>query len=321
MRIFQWLGACAGLIVYACSTAWSQPYPARPVRVVVVFPAGGATDIVARMVFQKMSEQIGQQFVIDNRGGTGGMVGAEVVAKSPPDGYTLMVYSTTLLANAHLYKKNPYDALKDFVGITPLTRIVLMLAVHPSLPVRTTKEFIALAKARPGEILYGSAGIGALQHLAMSTLATTVGAKMNHVPYKGGTLAVTAMMGGEIQAIMTPVAELYAHLKSGRVRPIAVSSETRATQFPDIPTIGETVKGFELTSWFGSFAPAGTPKPIIDKLNAEIKKAVADPAVSANLAAQVLDPMYMTPEAFAKQILFEYDRFKKIVQASGARIE
>ena len=321
MRIFQWLGACAGLIVYACSTAWSQPYPARPVRVVVVFPAGGATDIVARMVFQKMSEQIGQQFVIDNRGGAGGMVGAEVVAKSPPDGYTLMVYSTTLLANAHLYKKNPYDALKDFVGITPLTRIVLMLAVHPSLPVRTTKEFIALAKARPGEILYGSAGIGALQHLAMSTLATTVGAKMNHVPYKGGTLAVTAMMGGEIQAIMTPVAELYAHLKSGRVRPIAVSSETRATQFPDIPTIGETVKGFELTSWFGSFAPAGTPKPIIDKLNAEIKKAVADPAVSANLAAQVLDPMYMTPEAFAKQILFEYDRFKKIVQASGARIE
>lgn len=315
------VGAIAGLTVLACGSAWSQAYPARPVRVVVVFPAGGATDIVARMVFQKMSEQIGQQFVIDNRGGAGGMVGAEVVAKSSPDGYTLMVYSTTLLANAHLYKKNPYDALKDFVGITPLTRLVLMLAVHPSLPVRTTKEFIDLAKARPGEILYGSAGIGALQHLTMSSLATAVGAKMNHVPYKGGTLAVTAMMGGEIQAIVTPVAELYPHLKSGRVRPLAVSSATRAPQFPDLPTIGETVKGFELTSWFGSFAPAGTPKPIIDKLNAELKKAVADPAVSANLAAQVLDPMYMTPEAFAKQILFDYDRFKKIVQDSGARIE
>lgn len=286
-----------------------------------MFPAGGATDIVARMVFQKMSEQIRQQFVIDNRGGAGGMVGAEVVSKSPPDGYTLMVYSTTLLANAHLYKKQPYDSLNDFVGITPLTRIVLMLAVHPSLPVRTTKDFIALAKSRPGEILYGSAGIGALQHLAMSTLSTTVGAKMNHVPYKGGTLAVTAMMGGEIQAILTPVAELYAQLKSGRVRPIAVSSEKRATQFPDIPTIGETVKGFELTSWFGAFAPTGTPKPIIDKLNAEIKKAVEDPAVTANLAAQVLDPMYLTPEAFTKLIHSEHARFKKIVQASGARIE
>jgi len=321
MTTIRLLGAFAGFIVFACGAAWSQSYPAKPVRVVVVFPPGGATDIVARIVFQKMSEQMNQQFVIDNRGGAGGMIGAEVVAKSPPDGYTLMVYSQTLLANAHLYQKKPYDALKDFVGITPLTRIVPMLAVHPSMPVHTTKDFIALAKARPGEILYGSAGIGALQHLAMSTFASKIGAKMNHVPYKGGTLAVTAMMGGEIQAIITPIAEVFPYLKSDRLRPIAVSSDTRTTQFPQIPAIAETLKGFEFTSWFGAFAPAGTPKPVIDRLNAELKKAVADPDISAKLSAQVLDPMYMTPEVFAKQILSDYDRLRQVVKLSGARIE
>jgi tripartite-type tricarboxylate transporter receptor subunit TctC len=315
------LGAVVGLIVFACGAAWSQPYPARQVRVVVVFPPGGATDIVSRIVFQKVSEQTNQQFVIDNRGGAGGMIGAEIVAKSPPDGYTLMVYSQTLLANAHLYSKQPYDALKDFVGVTTLTRIVGMLAVHPSMPVRTTSDFIALAKARPGEILYGSAGIGAYQHLAMSTFASAIGAKMNHVPYKGGTLAVTGMMGGEIQAILTPIAELYAHLKSNRVRPVAVASDKRTTQFPDIPAIAETLKGFEFVSWFGAFVPAGTPRPIVDRLNAELKKAVEDPAISAKLSEQVLDPMYMSTEAFAKQIQFDYDRLRQVVKLSGARIE
>ena len=329
MRMIRWLGAFAGLVVFASGMAWSQPastssgqaYPARQVRVVVVFPPGGATDIVSRLVFQKMSEQLGQQFVIDNRGGAGGMIGAEIVAKSPPDGYTLMVYSQTLLANVHLYQKQPYDAMKDFVGITTLTRIVPMLAVHPSMPVRTTKDFIALAKARPGEILYGSAGIGALQHLAMSTLASTIGAKMTHVPYKGGTLAVTGMMGGEIQAILTPIAELFPHLKSNRVRPIAVSSESRTTQFPEIPAIAETLKGFEFTSWFAAFAPAGTPRPIIDRLNAEIRKAMADPDTAAKLSVQVLDPMSMTIEAFAKQLQFDFDRLRQVVKLSGARIE
>ncbi len=321
MRMIGWLGAFAGFIMFASATAWSQSYPARQVRVVVVFPPGGATDIVSRLVFQKMSEQLGQQFVIDNRGGAGGMIGAEIVAKSPSDGYTLMVYSQTLLANAHLYKKQPYDALKDFVGVTTLTRIVPMLAVHPSMPVRNTKDFITLAKARPGEILYGSAGIGALQHLAMSTFGSTIGAKMTHVPYKGGTLAVTGMMSGEIQAILTPIAELYPHLKSDRVRPIAVTSDARTTQFPDIPTVAETLKGFEFTSWFGVFVPAATPRPIIDRLNAEIKKAVADPGVAASLSAQVLDPLYMPTEVFAKQIQIEYDRLRQVVKLSGARIE
>jgi tripartite-type tricarboxylate transporter receptor subunit TctC len=310
-----------GFIVFACGTAWGQGYPAKPVRVVVVFPPGGATDVVARFVFQKVGEQLNQQFVIDNRAGAGGTIGAAIVAKSPPDGYTLMVYSQTLLANAHLYGKLPYDAMKDFIGITALTRLVGMLGVHPSMPVRTTKDFIALAKKRPGEILYGSAGIGAYQHLSMSSFANVIGAKMNHVPFKGGAPAVIALIGGEIHAILTPVAELYPYLKSGRVRPIAVSSDTRAAQFPDVPTIAETVKDFEFTSWFGAFVPAGTPRPIIDRLNAEIKKAVADPDVLAKLSAQTLDPMYMTPEEFAKHLKSDYDRLKQVVKLSGARIE
>ena len=321
MTAIRWVGAFVSLMVFACGSAWSQAYPVKPVRVVVVFPPGGATDTLSRFVFQKVGEQMNQQFMIDNRAGAGGMIGAAIVAKSPADGYTLMIYSQTLLVNAHLYEKPPYDAMKDFTGVAALTRIVGMIGVHPSTPVRTTRDFIDLAKSRPGEILYGSAGIGAYQHLSMSSLASIVGMKMNHVPFKGGAPAVIALMGGEIQVILTPVAEIYPHLKSGRVRPIAVSSSTRTTQFPDIPTIGETVKGFEFTSWFGTFVPTGTPKPIIDRLSAEIKKAMADPGVASNISAQVLDPMYMTPEDFAKHLKFDYDRLREVVKASGARIE
>lgn len=321
MKPMRCLGLFGGLAVLGCGMAWAQTYPVKPVRVVVVFPAGGATDIVARLVFQKMSEQLNQQFPIDNRGGAAGMIGAEIVAKSPPDGYTLMVYSQTLLANAHLYQKQPYDALKDFIGITPLTRLVLMLATHPSLPVRTTKDFVALAKSRPDELLYGTAGIGASQHLSMSVLASMAGVKMTHVPFKGGTLAVLAMISGEVQAVLTPIAEIYPYLKSGRLRPIGVSSPERTTQFPDIPAIAETVKGYDFTSWFGAFAPAGTPRPVIDRLNAELRKAVADTNVAAKLSAQTLDPMQSTPEEFAKLLQWDFDRLRQVVKQSGARIE
>jgi tripartite-type tricarboxylate transporter receptor subunit TctC len=187
--------------------------------------------------------------------------------------------------------------------------------------VRTTKEFIALAKARPGEILYGSAGIGAFQHLSMSVFATAAGLKMTHVPFKGGKPAVVALVSGEVQSILTPIAEVYPHINSSRLRPIAVSSPERTTQFPNVPAIAETVKGFDFTSWFGCFAPAGTPKPVIDRLSAEIKKALADPDVIAKLSPQVLDPMYQTPEEFTRHLKAEYDRMKDVVRLSGARIE
>ena len=316
------LRALVGLIVLASSATWAQQaYPSKPVRVVIGFAAGGGTDIVGRLVFQKMSEQLNQQFPIENRTGAAGMIAATFVAKSPPDGYTVLVYSQTMLANAHLYQKQPYDVLKDFIGITTLTRIVGMLTVHPSMPARTTKEFIALAKARPGEIVYGSAGIGAFQHLSMSVFAIRNGLKMNHVPYKGGAPAVVALMGGEVQAIITPIVEVFPHIQSGRLRPIAVSSEKRSAQFPEIPTIGETVQGFEFTTWIAAFAPAGTPRPIVDRLNAELRKAVADPDVAAKLLAQTVEPMPMSVEEFAKQLKFDYDRLKEVVQLSGARIE
>lgn len=315
------LGAMAGFFVLACGSAWPQSYPSKPVRVVVVFPAGGGTDIVSRIIFQRVSEQMNQQFVIDNRGGASGMIGGAIVAKSPPDGYTLMVYSQTMLNNMHLYRKVPYDALKDFDGIAMLTRIVGMLAVHPSMPVRTTKEFIALAKARPGQIFYGTAGIGAFQHLATSVFSNAAGIRMTHVPFKGGAPAVIALLGGEVHTILTVIAELHPHLQAGRLRPIAVSSDQRTTQYPNVPTIAETVKGYEFTSWFGAFTPAGTPKPVIDRLSAEIKKALEDPDTAAKLSAQVLDPSYKTPEDFTHYLKAEYDRMKDVVKESGARIE
>ena len=307
--------------VFACGMLWAQPYPSKPVRVVIVFPPGGATDIVGRIAFQKVGEQLGQQFVIDNRPGASGTIGGAFVAKSAPDGYTLMVYSATLIANAHLYRKLPYDTLKDFTGITPVARLVGLLSVHPSMPVRSIKDLVALAKTRPDEISYGTAGAGAFQHLATSLLCNMAAIKMVHVPYKGGGPASVAIAGGEIQVLLTPISEILPHVKSNRVRPIAVSSTTRTTQFPELPTIGETVKGYEFISWMGTFAPAGTPRPIIDRLNAELKKAVADPAVASNLNSQSLDPMYMTPDEFTKLLRAEYDKYEHVVKLTGVRID
>ena len=299
----------------------AQAYPSRSVRVVIVFPPAGATDIVGRIAFQKVGEQLGQQFVIDNRPGAGGTIGAAMVAKSPPDGYTLMVYSATLVANAHIYKKLPYDSLKDFVGITPIARLVGVLVVHPALPVRNVKELIALAKSRPGELSYGSAGVGAYQHLAGSLLANMTGIKIVHVPYKGGSPAAVATAAGEIQALLTPISEALPQIKANRLRALAVSSEKRVTQFPDLPTIGETVKGYEFISWMGGFAPGGTPRPVVEKLNAELKKAVADSSVAANFSAQSLDPMHMNVEEFAKTLKADYDKYEHVVKLSGARID
>jgi tripartite-type tricarboxylate transporter receptor subunit TctC len=301
--------------------AVAQTYPSKPVRVVIVFPPGGSNDVVGRLVFQKLSEQVGQQFIIDNRGGAAGTIGAALVAQSPPDGYTIMVQSATHLANAHLYKKLPYDTLKDFIGITPMARQVGVLAVHPALPVRTTKDFIALAKKRPGEVVYGSAGNGSFVHLTMALFASMTNLKMIHVPYKGGGPAGTALVAGETQAMIATIGSLFTHIKSGRVRPIAVTSDKRTTQFPNVPAIAETVPGYEFTAWVACFAPAGTPKAIVDKLNADLRKAIFDPAVASKLTAQTLDPMHMTPEEFARRLKSDYDKYEKVVKLSGARID
>ncbi len=316
---FAWV-ALAGILVLPVPVL-AQKYPERPVRVVIVFPPGGSNDVVGRLVFQKVSEIMGQQFIIDNRGGAAGQIGSEIVAKSPADGYTVMVQSTTHVANAHLYKKLNYDPLKDFAGVTTLARQVGMLVVHPSLPAKTGKDFIALAKKRPGEIVYGSAGNGSFVHLSMALMAEMAGIKMIHVPYKGGGPAGAALVGGETQAMLATIGSLTPHLKSKRVRPLGVSSDKRTTQYPDVPAIAEFVPGYEFTAWVGCFVPAGTPKAIVDALNAVIGKALADPDVATKLGTQTLDPMHMTPEQFTARIKSDYDKYEKVVKASGARVD
>jgi tripartite-type tricarboxylate transporter receptor subunit TctC len=301
--------------------ALAQAYPSKPVRVIVVFPPGGSNDVTARIVFQKVSENTGQQFLIDNRGGAAGTIGADVVAKSPNDGYTVMVQSATHIANAHLYKNLPYDTLGDFIGITAMARQVGMLVVHPSLPVKTTKEFIALAKKRPGEIVYGSSGNGSYVHLTMALLASMTNTKMVHVPYKGGGPVNIAIAAGEVQSVIATIASLVPNLNAKRVRPLGVTSDKRTTQYPKVPAIAETIPGYEFTAWVGSFVPKGTPKPVVDKLNAEIRKALADPGVASKLTAQTLDPMPMTPEQFASRLKSDYDKYEKVVKISGAKID
>lgn len=313
-------GALAAVLCLASAPALSQTYPAKPVRVIIVFPPGGSNDVVGRLVFQKMSEQLGQQFVIDNRGGASGAIGSEVVARSPADGYTLMVQSATHVANPHL-RKLPYDVLNDFIGITPLARQVGMLVTHPALPVRTTKDFIALARSRPGEVIYGSAGNGSFLHLTMALFASMTGLKMIHVPYKGGGPSGAALVSGETQAMIATIGSLYGHIKAKRVRALGVTSEKRTTQFPDVPAIAETVPGYEFTAWVACFAPAGTPRPIVEKLNAELHKAVMNPDVAAKLSTQTLDPMHMTIEEFAKRLKSDYDKYAKVVKLSGARVD
>jgi tripartite-type tricarboxylate transporter receptor subunit TctC len=308
-------------VLAACcfpSAAWAQAYPAKPVRVVVVFPPGGSNDVVARIVFQKMSETMGQQFLIDNRGGGAGSLGATVVAQSPPDGYTLMVHSTTHVANAHVFgKKLQYDTLRDFTGITPLARQVAMAVVHPSLPVKSIKELIALAKQRPGEIVFGSAGHGSYIQLTVELLTSMTGTRMLHVPFKGGGPAGTALIAGETQLQIATIASVFTHVKSGRVRPIGVTSEKRTVQFPDVPAIAETVPGYEFTAWVGAFAPGKTPRPIVDRLNAEFKKVLDDPDVASKLGALTLDPMHMTTAQFAARLKSDDERYGKMLKGLG----
>jgi tripartite-type tricarboxylate transporter receptor subunit TctC len=308
-------------VLFVPSLVLAQAYPSRPVRVVIVFPPGGSNDVVGRLVFQKVSDLAGQQFIIDNRGGAAGTIGSDIVAKSPPDGYTIMVQSTTHVANAHLYKKLPYDVLKDFIGITPMARQVGMLVVHPSLPVKNGKEFIALAKRRPGEITYGSAGNGSYVHLSMALLASMAKVDMVHVPYKGGGPVNVAIASGEIQAVLATIGSLTANLNAKRVRPLGVSSEKRTAAYPNVPAIAEFVPGYEFTAWVGCFAPAGTPKAVIDRLNALIGKALADRDVAAKLSAQTLDPMHMTPVQFAQRLKSDYDKYANVIKLSGAKID
>lgn len=311
-----------GIVSLAPLAALAQAYPAKTVRVIIPWPPGGSNDIVGRIVMQKLGENLGQQFVIDNRGGASGIVGSDVVAKSPADGYTIMVHSATHVSNPHLYSKVPYDTMKDFVGVSPLARQVGMLVVHPSLPVKTVKEFVDLGRKKPNAITYSSSGNGSFVHLGMALLNSMTNTKMVHVPYKGGGPAAVAISSGEVQAMMATVGSVIPHINSKRLRPIAVTSEDRISQFPAVQSIAEGgVKGYEFTAWIGALAPAGTPKAIIDRLNAEIQKVLKDKVVAEKLSAQTLDPMLMSPEQFAVRLKSDYDKYAKVIKETGARVD
>jgi tripartite-type tricarboxylate transporter receptor subunit TctC len=297
----------------------AQSFPAKPVRIVVTWPPGGSNDVVARVMALRLTENLGQAFVIDNRAGATGTIGSELVAKSPPDGYTVMVNSATHVANPHVYKKLPYDAMRDFVGILPLAQQVGMLVVHPSLPVRSVKELVALARARPNEIAWASTGTGSYTWLTMTQLLQMTGTKMLEVPYKGGGPAVIGLTGGETQVFFVGIGSVAAAIQGKRLRPLAVASSQRLKAFPDIPAVAETVPGYELTAWIGSFVPAGTPRPIVDFLNSEFTKALQHPDVTKILGAQALDPMPMSVDQFAQRLKSDYDKYEKLIKSTGAR--
>jgi tripartite-type tricarboxylate transporter receptor subunit TctC len=320
--------ACALAVVLAfgaiaaAAPVMAQTYPAKPVRVVIPWPPGGSNDIVGRIIAQKLTEMNGQQFVVDNRGGAAGTIGADQVAKSPPDGYTIMVHSATHVSNPHLYKSLPYDTLRDFTGIAPISAQIGILVVHPSLPVKTTKEFIALAKSRPGQITYSSSGNGSFVHLTMALFANSAGVKLVHVPYKGGGPAAISISSGETQAQIGTIGAVMQQIANHRVRPLAVTSDYRVEAFPQVPTIAESgVPGYEFTAWIGALGPAGMPKPIVDKLNADIQKALKSRDVAEKLKSQTLDPMFMSPEQFAARLKSDYEKYGKVIKLTGAKID
>jgi tripartite-type tricarboxylate transporter receptor subunit TctC len=288
------------------------------VRIVVPFPPGGTNDIVARLVARELSSALGQQFVIDNRGGASGVIGAEAVAKSPPDGYTLMVHSTTHLTNAFSYKKLSYDTFKDFEPITLLASQPCVLVVHPSLPAKSVKEFIALAKARPDQITYASNGEGGNLHVQMALLASMANIKMIHVPYKGGGPMATSLMSGETQSAIATVGAVLPHIKSGRVRPLGVTSSTRTTILPNVPPIAEVgVPGYDMNPWVGAFAPARTPKPIVDRLYGELNKILKKPELAKLMLDQGVEPWPASQQEFVTRMRSDYEKYQKIFKIIG----
>ena len=312
----------AGLLL-AAATLQAQNFPVKPVRVITPFTAGSAIDTLARVLGQKMGDGWGQQVVIDNRIGANGIIGTEAAAKAPPDGDTIHLGNiSTLAVNPHLYLKLPYDALRDFVPITLAATIPVVLVVHPSLPVKSVKELIALAKARPGQLNYASGGTGSAQHLPMEMLRVESGINIVHVPYKGLGPAFSDVLGGQVPMMFTGVSNVVPHMKTGRLRVLAIGSPKRSLTLPDVPTVAEAgVAGFDFDSWTGYLAPAGTPKEIIVKLHADITRTLGLPEVKDKLTTLGFDLAGGTPDAFATLIKNDIARFGKLIKAAGIQAE
>lgn len=305
------------------SIAFAQQWPARPVKIIVPFPPGQGADIITRIIAERLAPALGQQIIVDNRPGAGAALGTEMGAKSAPDGYTLLNGGSAALAiNPHLYKKLAYDTPRDFVPVTQLVDIAMVFVVNPSLAVHSIQDLTNLAKRRPGEVTYGSSGNGSTSHLVAAALASRAGLSLTHVPYKGAVPALMDLMAGQVMLVADTPPTTLPHIKSKKIRPIATSMIKRIPQLPDVPTVDEQgIQGFNLNTWSSIVAPMGTPAPILDMLNTEIRKILAQPDVQKRLVDMGFIAVGSSREEFSRFLTAEYASWAKIVQSSGAKVE
>ena len=313
---------CGLLSLVLTAPANAQSYPNKPVRVVVPYPPGGPTDIVARVLFQQVSEATGQQFLVDNRAGAGGNIGAEIVAKSPADGYTLLIGTTAHAINMSLFKNLSYDVQKDFAPVSLLTQGPLVLVAHPQFPANSIKEVIELAKSKSGGLNFASSGNGQSTHLSAELFNTMAGIKMSHVPYKGSAPALTDVMSGQVDVMFDTTLSAMPFVKAGKLKALGLTSPVRSPAAPDVPTIAESgLPGYEVFAWNGVFVPAGTPKAIIQQLNDQIRKAMLLPQVKDKFSAQGFVASWNSPENFGVFVKNEVDKWSRTVKASGATLD
>lgn len=300
----------------------AESYPSRPIRFIVPFPPGGGNDIVGRIVATKLAEGLGQQVVVDNRGGAGGTLGTDLAAKAPRDGYTLLVNNISLAVNHSLVRKLPYDTLKDLAPVSLIGRQANVVVVHPDFAAKSVRELLSLARAKPGELNYGSGGQGSASHLATEMLKLMAQVDMVHVPYKGLGPALTDLMGGRLELIISTLASALPHMKANRLRPLAVTTAKRSMFFPAVPTMDEAgVKGYEFSTWYGLLVTAGTPDAILDRLNTETRKAIASSAVKEQFVAQGLEPATSSAQEFGAYLRSEIAKWGKVIRAAGVTPE
>ncbi len=312
--------AAVGALCAAPQLVSAQQYPAKPVRVIVPFAPGGGSDLTARQFSNKLTAALGQQFVVDNRGGAGGIIGMEAVAKSAPDGYTIMMMSGSFSASSATHKP-AFDPINSIIPVAEFGITPFVVTVHPSLPSKNLKELIALAKARPDQLPYASSGVGGLTHLATELMAVTAKIKMIHIPYKSTGAAMTDLLSGQAPIIVGSLLPVVPHFKTGRLRPLAVTTAQRWVSLPEVPTVAETLPGYEVELWFGTMAPRGTPQPMIDRLNAAINKALEEPEMRKNLSDQGMVQTGGTPQKFGERIQKDFQRWSRVVKEANIKAE
>jgi len=309
------------LLYCALASSAGAQYPDRPIRLIVGFPPGGAADILGRIAAQRLTETLGQQVVVDNRGGAGGLIATEIAARTNPDGYSMLFTSIPHVINPHLDKKVAYDAVKDFTPVVQFVAVPLMMASNVSFPAKSVKDLVAVAKGKPGQVNFASAGGGSSSHLAMELFKSMTGTTLNHVPYKGTGPLITDLISGQVSVTIASAVPLAPQVKSGKLRGLAVTSPKRSPSFPDLPAIAESVPGYEVVNWFGILAPAGTPKEIVARLNKSFNEGLASPKLRELLAAQGADAVGGTPEEFGKVIRADFSKWARVVKESGAKVD